>query len=217
MAVKNQDRHGLEVAVDRNGTGLYPAPWDKEYGLEVFHSELADQPELVPGQTFQTRQAIESEHVHSRAVALQDSRRKVRRLLFILAATITLFLMVIAALVAVLVSRDRSRSSSVATDPPITPSTTITASTSSNSSITDTTSLAAIAWADGEGVIQYRVYYQDSNDYIRESAWNSTQATWYVSDWGLGRAKRGTSLAAAVSSYGQVSPNPAVSYQQRCI
>lgn len=90
-----------------------------------------------------------------------------------------LSLITITTLAIVLVSRDHDRvdpvaaTATVPTSAPARPSYP-NISTTTNSSITDTTSLAALAWAAVSYTMQNRVYYQDSNDCIRESAWKST-------------------------------------------
>lgn len=60
-------------------------------------------------------------------------------------------------------------------------------------------SLASIAWSD-HGTLGYRrLYYQDSEGTIKESAWNSSGNEWYSSDEKLGSAKPGSPIAAAVA------------------
>ena len=58
--------------------------------------------------------------------------------------------------------------------------------------------LASIAWNDTNQVTQYRLYYQDSESAIRESAWNSTGKQWY-SNGVIGKAESGSAIAAAVT------------------
>ena len=62
-------------------------------------------------------------------------------------------------------------------------------------SIVNSTALASVAWQDANSVVHYRVYYQDSNNIIKESAWNDAQPKWYVSNEDIGMAKNGTPLA----------------------
>ncbi|KAI9670131.1 MAG: hypothetical protein M1817_004468 [Caeruleum heppii] len=64
--------------------------------------------------------------------------------------------------------------------------------------IDDESSLASVAWNETGGMTQYRLYFQDRNDIVKELAWNSTKRAWYLSNGAIGRAKRGSSLAAAV-------------------
>jgi hypothetical protein len=71
--------------------------------------------------------------------------------------------------------------------------------------VLNTTGLAAIAWEDSHGFVQYRVYYQNSNNYIQESAWNSSFHHWYVSNKQIALAKPGTPLTAAVNPSAFVS------------
>ncbi|KAI9682222.1 MAG: hypothetical protein M1817_000276 [Caeruleum heppii] len=60
--------------------------------------------------------------------------------------------------------------------------------------------LASVAWNGSNDVMQYRVYFQDGNSTIRESAWNSTGRTWYLSNPSVGQAKRTSPIAAALTN-----------------
>lgn len=62
--------------------------------------------------------------------------------------------------------------------------------------------LGSVAWQDGKNVTQCRVYYQDANSQIRESAWNASSGHWYVSNSGIAAAKNGTPIAASAFTGG---------------
>ncbi|KAL8691836.1 MAG: hypothetical protein Q9224_004088, partial [Gallowayella concinna] len=76
--------------------------------------------------------------------------------------------------------------------PSLTPAPSQTPSASLNSS------LASVAWTDKDGRGYRRLYYQDSEGTIKESAWNSTGNQWYPSNQELAKARLNTPLAAAV-------------------
>lgn len=61
------------------------------------------------------------------------------------------------------------------------------------------TSLAAVSWNDTNLVTQYRLFHQDENNLIKESAWNSSSRTWYVSNPAIGNAKAASPIAAVVT------------------
>lgn len=65
--------------------------------------------------------------------------------------------------------------------------------------ISNTSSLASIAWNDTNGIMQYRVYWQGEDNIIRESAWNATANLWQLSNSAIGIAKANSPLAAVVS------------------
>ena len=73
-------------------------------------------------------------------------------------------------------------------------------SPSNPTAISNTSSLASIAWNNTNGIMQYRVYWQGEDNIIRESAWNGTASSWRVSNSAIGSAKPNTPLAAVVSS-----------------
>ena len=58
--------------------------------------------------------------------------------------------------------------------------------------------IAAISFTDNSNVIQYRLYYQDPSNIIRESSWNASGNKWYESNPSISPAKPSTPLAAAV-------------------
>lgn len=64
----------------------------------------------------------------------------------------------------------------------------------------NSSSLASVAWNDTNGVMQYRVYFQDANDTVKESTWNSFSKKWYVSNEFVAKAKRASPLATAVKA-----------------
>lgn len=61
------------------------------------------------------------------------------------------------------------------------------------------TGLAALQWTDLDGTLQKRLYYQDNNDKLLESAWDNT--TSFDAAWNINTisdaVKPGTSIAAA--------------------
>ena len=76
--------------------------------------------------------------------------------------------------------------------------------------VSNSSSLAAIAFNDTLGVLHYRVYYQDDAGKIKESSWNTSSNLWQVSNSAIGQAKMNTPLAAIVTGpplYGFVSKN----------
>ena len=58
--------------------------------------------------------------------------------------------------------------------------------------------LASVAWNDTNGVLQYRVYYQDDKLAIKESAWNASGNKWQQTR-SIGTAKAKTPITAAVT------------------
>lgn len=81
---------------------------------------------------------------------------------------------------------------------------------SSNLGVSNSSSLAAIAFNDTFGIMHHRVYYQDDTGIIKESSWNSSTNLWHVSNPAIGQAKMNTPLAAIVTGppqYAFVSNN----------
>ncbi len=62
----------------------------------------------------------------------------------------------------------------------------------------DSSGLASVAWNDSNGVAQYRVYFQDRQNAIKESAWNASAHIWQETR-SLGVAKAKSPLSAAVT------------------
>ena len=60
-------------------------------------------------------------------------------------------------------------------------------------------SLASIAWANGDGHQYRRLYYQDVNSTIKETAWNSSESSWYASNENLGHATTKSPIGATVA------------------
>ena len=78
------------------------------------------------------------------------------------------------------------------------------------SGVSNSSSLAAIAFNDTLGVLHQRVYYQDDAGIIKESSWNSSTNLWQLSNPAIGQAKMNTPLAAIVTGppqYAFVSNN----------
>lgn len=67
-----------------------------------------------------------------------------------------------------------------------------------NARLTDRSGLASVAWNDTAGVTQYRVYYQNDDRTIQESAWNKTSNAWTKTQI-IGQAKDKSPIAAAVT------------------
>lgn len=63
-------------------------------------------------------------------------------------------------------------------------------------------SIAATTFDDNTQTRHYRVYYQDENDIVKESAWNMSGNLWYVSNENIGKAKSGSPIAVASSGSG---------------
>jgi hypothetical protein len=61
------------------------------------------------------------------------------------------------------------------------------------------TGLAAMQWVDLDGINHYRVYYQDASNAVQESAWDSNDTSWQVSQVSdpTFKVKPGTPIAAA--------------------
>jgi hypothetical protein len=47
--------------------------------------------------------------------------------------------------------------------------------------------------------MQYRIYYQGENFMIKESGWNETGNSWYVSKGGIEEAKAGSPITASTT------------------
>ena len=78
----------------------------------------------------------------------------------------------------------------------------------SSPGVSNSSSLAAIAFNDMLGVVHHRVYYQDDVGKVKESSWNASSNVWQVSNSAIGQAKMNTPLAAIVTGppqYGFVS------------
>ena len=70
---------------------------------------------------------------------------------------------------------------------------------SSATAVSYNSGLAAIAFNDTGGLMHYRTYYQDNNGTVKESSWNSSGKTWYISNAAIGTAKLNSPLAAIVT------------------
>ena len=75
------------------------------------------------------------------------------------------------------------------------PSTAITTS----GGIQRSSKISSISWTDSNGIMQYRLYFQDTNNTIKESAWSSAQRLWYISNFSLGKAKPASPIEATVT------------------
>ncbi|KAI9885605.1 MAG: hypothetical protein M1823_002615 [Watsoniomyces obsoletus] len=72
-------------------------------------------------------------------------------------------------------------------------------STPSPESLLSNSKMSAIAFVDGQGNLQHRLYFQDANNTIRESTWKEGDGGWQVSNAAIATAKSGSPLAAAVA------------------
>ncbi|KAL9106220.1 MAG: hypothetical protein Q9227_008753, partial [Pyrenula ochraceoflavens] len=80
-------------------------------------------------------------------------------------------------------------------------SSTPSSTTSAASLLRSDSAIAAISFVDTSNMVQYRLYYQDPSNNIRESSWNASGGQWYESNPSISnRAKASTPLAAAVVS-----------------
>lgn len=69
-----------------------------------------------------------------------------------------------------------------------------------NSAMADQSHLASIAWNDTEGTTHHRLYFQDTNNSIRESAWDSKGHAWMPNPTPIvPYVKPNSPLAAAVT------------------
>lgn len=98
---------------------------------------------------------------------------------------------------------------SAAPPPPPSPGNSTAEIIAQYSSIRNDSKLAAVAFKDfaNSSTTVYRVYYQDSDNYIKESSWNSTAKSWYVSNSNITKARAATPIAAAAIGPGDVNSN----------
>ncbi|OCK73755.1 hypothetical protein K432DRAFT_447669 [Lepidopterella palustris CBS 459.81] len=127
----------------------------------------------------------------------------VRRKVFFISIAVTL---IVVAAVAGGVAGALTKKSNATTPPTSSPSPYATAPSATAPSPSSTTypmspnsKLAAIAWNDTNGVTFQRLYYQNTNNAISESAWNSSGQAWYVNGNVITNAKNGTAIAATVT------------------
>lgn len=69
----------------------------------------------------------------------------------------------------------------------------------STAEVSFNSSLAAIAFNHIQDLVHYRIYYQDNNGAIKESSWNSSGQSWYVSNAAIGLEKSKSPLAPLVT------------------
>lgn len=118
-------------------------------------------------------------------------------------------LLVIAAVVGGAVGGTQASKSSTDTTKP-----TNGTAAASNAGIRPDSNLAAIAWTVTPTRYQYRVYYQDSDNSIKESAYDSSLGTWKVSKIVDGTGvTSGTSIAASASKQAANGTDAVVSFQ----
>jgi hypothetical protein len=125
-----------------------------------------------------------------------------KHLLWVLAITIAVLLIVGAVVGGVLGSRHHHNNVSPAS-PSRNGSTPLTGPT--YKAIRQDSQLAAVAFNDTSGTTQYRVYFQDSTNLIKESSWNSTSQRWFVSNSNVTKAKPSTPIAAAAVGPGDMN------------
>lgn len=68
-----------------------------------------------------------------------------------------------------------------------------------NITMRDRSDLASIAWNDTDGTTHRRLYFQDTNNSVRESLWDSKGQAWTLNPALIGHARADSPLAAAVS------------------
>jgi hypothetical protein len=179
----------LEVAVSREKENI-PLTVPSHEGLQAVH----------PSVLFADK-AVEINGVSRRIIC--GFRNKI----VWTAAIITLLVVVIVAAVGgVLGGRKAHQTSALAS-----PTSNNTSSTSSSSPPSATgnptllaaSNLAAASWnqtqPSGDIIMQSRLYYQDTAGNIKESAWNSSARSWYVSNL-LGTAKQGSPITVAATA-----------------
>ena len=192
----------LELAVDRSGN-LEPVRYGPSSGLEVLRDKPQSDIEVVYEYGSKTHPGTDHNGnytgIQQTEPRLQPRRK--RRATWIFAAIVVVVLIIAAILGGIFGSkahRNRAGSAPIVnnTSSNDTSPNNATASNVTKSIISDS-ALASVAWSDANGVIHYRVYYQDSNNMIKESAWTNADSPpkWYVSNEGIGTAKNGTPLA----------------------
>ena len=72
------------------------------------------------------------------------------------------------------------------------------ASNSSSVAISPSSKLASMTWIGLDGVLQYRLYFQDDQQMIRETAWNASSKSWALTQT-IGKAKLASPIAAVVT------------------
>lgn len=199
--------------IDRSLEEKEPLP---ESGLEPVRpplfSDLSDAPELSPhSETVRTHNSPTASSIepdaslaHSFGTLLTDKKGSAewkrgrticgipRKTFWILSVVkIIMTIVVIAVPVGLVFGRGKT-SSAHANASHVSPS--------NPAAISNTSSLASIAWNDTNGIMQYRVYWQGEDNIIRESAWNGTASLWRVSNSAIGSAKPKTPLVAVVNN-----------------
>lgn len=116
-----------------------------------------------------------------------------------LIASTVVIAIVISAAVGVTV-RNAKHNASLQASPLSPVSTSVPTSNDTSSGLSSETGLASVAWNDTSGKTQHRVYYQDADNFIRESSWDVMNLTWVQMSDPIGQAKPNTPIAAAVAS-----------------
>lgn len=125
---------------------------------------------------------------------------KRRRTILILGVLLLLLAIVVGVVLGVLLGTRRKSGSSPS------PTTSASPTQGNNSSATASairsvctdSSIAAVSFVDESNTMQYRLYFQDSENNIRESSYNASGGKWYLSNPSVAKnAKPGSPLAAA--------------------
>ncbi|KAI9736315.1 MAG: hypothetical protein M1834_001201 [Cirrosporium novae-zelandiae] len=184
--------------------------------LEVRHSMGNAQKEAVntdtpPPASVGVSQYEKVGNYEKEVVSQSPSQWKQKRIgrpwIIALIAAVAIVAVAVGVGVGVAVTRKQSQESTTAStnNPTATSANNSTAASSDSSTNAQSTAtlsntqLASIAWNDSSDVMQYRIYYQDESNNIRESAWNTTSNKWYVSNKSIGKAKTASPIAAAVT------------------
>ena len=187
ILVRGAHRESQEKQVRMVSTPLYSVIKKRDdAGLEAHHPDLP----MVSDKW---------DDEMSRRASWQTFSSSRKHLLWVLAITIAVLLIVGAAVGGVLGSRHHHNN----TSPGGNGSTPLTGP--AYKAIRQDSQLAAVAFNDTSGSTQYRVYFQDSADLIKESSWNSTSQRWFVSNSNITKAKPSTPIAAAAVGPGNMN------------
>ena len=89
--------------------------------------------------------------------------------------------------------------------PPSSPASATFDQSASHTAIDPSSKLASISWNGTDGVLRYRVYFQDKDQVVRESSWNASHNTWEAS-LAIGKARTKSPLAAVVTGPPDIQP-----------
>ncbi|KAI9711792.1 MAG: hypothetical protein M1820_001937 [Bogoriella megaspora] len=172
---------------------MYPRPEPDYSTLEVDPNRwIENQPGVAPEARFDASKE-EKIHVdtsagttsvadqihHQEALTFCGLRRRTFWISFGVAALVVIG--AIAGGVAGGLSTRHSDSNAQTTSPAsASPTSTMTAPSSTHAARYNNSGLAALQWKSDDGSSHYRVYYQDSSNAIKESAWDSGSSTWQI-------------------------------------